>query len=267
MPRYTPPSGPLFIYGSTGNDNLAGSERDDAIYADGLNPPHQDYQRYNPALVLPSNLVDARGGNDTVYGGFGTDTINGGDGNDNLMGYGPWDGTGGTDGVNLSVAYDLADIIHGDRGNDRVYGGGGNDTLFGDEGNDTLSGGAGADLLTGGKGNDVFRFDFTSRLPGMQVCDSGTFGQDRITDYKPRDDILDLRALDDYCYGVPGTYIGNAAFDTSQHVLQVRSEVRNGNTLVEFFAPVTDWGAYSSGPIGSFVIDSPVHLTANDFLW
>ncbi|HZH53691.1 MAG TPA: PQQ-dependent sugar dehydrogenase [Microvirga sp.] len=51
-------------------------------------------------------------------------------------------------------ADDVADVLRGLDGNDRIFGGGGRDTLQGGDGTDRLSGGPGADLIQGGGGFD-----------------------------------------------------------------------------------------------------------------
>ena len=85
--------------------------------------------------------VDAKGGNDTIYGSAYVDILQGGTGNDVIY------GNGGDD------------FLTGQAGSDELYGGSGNDTLVGggvDSGADTLDGGYGDDLLWGGAGNDLY---------------------------------------------------------------------------------------------------------------
>ena len=118
-------------------------------------------------------------GRDRLFGGAGRDTLLGGPGNDHQSG-----GTG-------------ADLLIGGTGRDFLSGGSGRDRLEGGPGNDTLSGGSGADLLTGGAGADVFLF--------TAPADSQPGARDRITDFDPARDRLDLTALD-------LTWIGSAAF-------------------------------------------------------
>ena len=72
--------------------------------------------------------IDARSGNDVVFGGDGNDRMSGGAG---------------------------IDVLVGDKGNDVLGGGAGDDILFGNAGNDVLFGGAGDDRCLGGSGNDV----------------------------------------------------------------------------------------------------------------
>lgn len=83
------------------------------------------------------SVVDAGGGDDTVYGGYGDDTIDGGAGDDWLFGG------------------DGEDVLSGGEGNDTLWGDDGNDTLYGNEGDDKLIGGAGDDVLWGGEGNNL----------------------------------------------------------------------------------------------------------------
>lgn len=64
-----------------------------------------------------------------------------------------------------------------------IRGGFGNDHLSGGPGADTLSGGAGDDILTGGVGSDQFVFG------GVDT------GRDRLTDFDPAQDLIDLSAL------------------------------------------------------------------------
>jgi serralysin len=70
-----------------------------------------------------ADTIDAKGGNDRVFGLAGNDTLRGG------------------------------------AGNDLLEGGDGNDTLDGGTGNDTLNGSKGADSMNGGKGNDIYIVD------------------------------------------------------------------------------------------------------------
>ncbi|GEP05499.1 MJ1477/TM1410 family putative glycoside hydrolase [Methylobacterium oxalidis] len=75
------------------------------------------------------------------------------------------------------------DTLSGRGGADWLFGGEGNDSLSGGDGNDRLFGGAGDDGLTGGAGVDLF------------VVNQAAFGNDRISDFRPGTDDIDLRAL------------------------------------------------------------------------
>jgi serralysin len=101
---------------------------------------------------------------DVLAGGSGGDRIVGRDGEDRLEG-----GAGG-------------DRIKGGAGDDRLFGGAGDDRLRGGAGDDRLEGGPGSDKLIGGSGADRF------------VLREG-FGRDRILDFAPGEDRIDLRGL------------------------------------------------------------------------
>jgi Ca2+-binding RTX toxin-like protein len=62
-----------------------------------------------------------------------------------------------------------------------------NDVLTGSSGNDTLTGGLGQDTLTGGSGQDLFT--------GYSPATINQFNNDRITDFTPGVDRLDLSEL------------------------------------------------------------------------
>lgn len=83
------------------------------------------------------SVVNAGGGDDTVYGSLGGDTIDGGAGEDMVFG-------GEED-----------DSLSGGADNDTLWGDLGNDTLNGNDGDDKLIGGGGDDYLEGNAGNDL----------------------------------------------------------------------------------------------------------------
>ena len=85
--------------------------------------------------------------------------------------------------ADILTGTDNTDYLFGNGGADQLYGLLGDDVLAGGDGDDLLVGGLGNDLLTGGMGIDTFKWQ-----PG----DSGT---DRIADFKPGEDVLDLSDL------------------------------------------------------------------------
>ncbi len=98
------------------------------------------------------------------------------------------------------------DTLRGGQGSDVLNGRGGADTLGGWNGDDTLNGGAGDDYLTsgtgrdevwGGSGADTFAF-YTAE---------GIAGRDRLMDFTPGEDRIDLALLD-----ADATRAGNQAF-------------------------------------------------------
>ena len=112
--------------------------------------------------------IEAKGGEDEIYGFGGDDYVDAGDGDDRA--YGDGDGSIGND---MLIGGEGSDILIGDRGRDRLYGDqrvalaeaiadqstppdpAKGDWLAGGEGDDQLTGSAAADVLTGGGGEDV----------------------------------------------------------------------------------------------------------------
>ncbi|PAU53757.1 hypothetical protein BZL42_22065 [Pseudomonas indica] len=95
--------------------------------------------------------------------------------------------------VDTSVEGDAGgNTLTGTSGVDHLFGNGGDDTLSGLLGDDVLSGGDGNDLLIGGLGNDLM-----SGGAGADTFqwNAGETGTDRITDFKPGEDVLDLSQL------------------------------------------------------------------------
>jgi uncharacterized delta-60 repeat protein len=84
-----------------------------------------------------------------------------------------------------------ADRLVGSVVGDRIIAGAGNDVVSGGNGHDVIQGGQGRDVLTGGEGSDVFRYD--SLADSFRTAD-GNF-QDRITDFNPLTDKIDVSAL------------------------------------------------------------------------
>ncbi|MET3051181.1 type I secretion C-terminal target domain-containing protein, partial [Pseudomonas alkylphenolica] len=165
-----------------------------------------------------NDTLNAGTGNDVLIGGDGNDILNAGDGNDLLIGGAGNDQLNGDAGIdtasyasaNGAVTVSLASSLEqntGGAGNDTLtgienligsdyndnltgngtanllQGGLGNDTLVGGGGNDVLIGGPGNNVLTGGDGNDIF------------LWQQGNSGHDRVTDFTPGTDRLDLSQL------------------------------------------------------------------------
>lgn len=165
--------------------------------------------------------IDARGGDDTVYGSNLADIIWGGEGADRLRGYTGDDEINGgddNDDVRGGAGDDFVlgdggdDMVHGGQGNDRVRGNAGNDEVRGGNGDDVATGGSGDDIVAGGRGDDelygnsgadVFQFNLSA-------------GFDIIHDYRDGLDMIDLEAF--------GTRFNRVAAAT---------ETVNGNAIID----------------------------------
>lgn len=118
-------------------------------------------------------------------------------------------------------------------------GGEGSDTLIGGAGDDVLEGGPGADRLAGGGGADAFVYADLADLPPV----GGT--AERIEDFEPGRDVIDLGAVD----AVPG-----GADDTFRFLGNISPEVQILRSGDLYFDPSD--GALK-GFVGDFVAYAP----------
>jgi Ca2+-binding RTX toxin-like protein len=143
----------------------------------GVQSPNRADTFYGRDVDAEGDLIDTRGGDDTVYARRGADWVIAGAGRDKV-----W----ADQGDDLVEAGPDADIVSGGAGKDRLYGdsridlaaaiaagagvgtgqrgdwltgGAGDDIVIGGAGNDALFGGEGEDLLIGGGGDDVLNGD------------------------------------------------------------------------------------------------------------
>lgn len=143
----------------TGVDALLGSAYDDVLLGfDGFSTDPADAYTNIFFGNAGNDLLDGRGGDDSLYGGADNDTVYGGAG---------------------------ADRVEGGDGNDQLFGGAGADTVLGGAGNDVLFGGAGADYLDGGTGDETFVMGLGSDAFGDTVAGGENSGDN---------DVLDLTA-------------------------------------------------------------------------
>ncbi len=168
--------------GSTGDDNLTGTEDADAFLllagndtaAGGGGDDAFCGAEGNDALAgeAGNDRFEGAEGDDTADGGEGDDTADGGPGNDAFV---------GSEGNDLFEGATGDDTADGGAGNDAFVGSEGNDALLGLNGNDDLNGGAGKDRLKGGNGKD--------RLKGKGGKDrlNGEKGKDRLNGGKGKD--------------------------------------------------------------------------------
>lgn len=248
------------ITGHAGNDTIVGLLGDDLLHGG----PGNDV--LSGDATGPEGAFASSGGSDTIHGGAGRDAAGGSGGDDLIMGGQDGDilvgnlgadtisGGGGDDlilgGLQLSInglsqgpsglnySADGPDLLHGGKGNDTLDGAGGNDTLVGGAGDDTLIGANGVDQLTGGPGADHFVF---ARVPDVTPdTGSGPGNRDVITDFQAHQDVIDLTGYRNFF--VPAdqqhpVFLGTASFEASND-LQVRYEIQDGNTIVQFSAPL-----------------------------
>ncbi len=198
------------------------------------------------------------GGGDSLYGGADGDTLDGGTGADQMEGNTGddvyvVDNVGdvvvelsgeGTDLVYTSLAsYTLgADVENlnynsmvgnfagtGNTLDNIIYGGGGTDTLSGLDGADELHGQTGADTLLGGNGDDLLiggsGTDTSTGGAGADTFQMSTqyesglgASADRITDFAPGTDLIDLGFVDadtNTAGNQAFSFVGNAAFSNT----------------------------------------------------
>lgn len=116
--------------------------------------------------------VQPTDGDDVLVGRNKADVVSGGLGNDTMSGKGGNDRLSGDAGNDVLKGDQKNDALDGGEGDDQLFSGVGNDILTGGLGNDVLFGEAGKDNLVGGEGND--------QLNGGQGKDSlyGNLGND-----------------------------------------------------------------------------------------
>jgi Ca2+-binding RTX toxin-like protein len=211
------------LIGGDGWDYLLGGADDDSLYggADGdtldggLGADYMEGNSGDDVYIVNNagdTVVEASGeGIDHVYSSLASYTL--GADVENL--------TYNAGGTNFAgTGNSLDNVIYGGSFNDTLSGLDGNDELRGQVGNDILSGGDGTDLLvgatgvdnlTGGADADTFRFS-TAFESGLGA------NADRITDFAPGTDIIDLAGAD-ADIAAPGNqafaFIGNAAFSNT----------------------------------------------------
>ena len=160
--------------------------------------------------VTDESVIRSGGGrNDTFDGSNDHDILEGGGGNDTLSAGGGRDHVLGGSGDDVVDGGGDRDVVRGGSGDDYVRGGGGDDFLYGDSGNDHIVGDAGWDRLIGGSGHDFLEGDDGEDVIVGEEGDDllsggaredhfvylGNDGNDVIFDFKPGEDVIDLRLL------------------------------------------------------------------------
>jgi len=145
--------GPLPTFGTEGDDEVQGTNKDDVIVLGKGNDKSNGDDG--------NDKLNGQAGNDIVEGGLGNDRVVGGAGNDKLYGDNAL-GSGGGAARRYTAAQDLNDVVLGGGGKDLVSGGGGNDRLVG---------GPGLDVIKGGPGTDTCVFDRKEELKKSSECE------------------------------------------------------------------------------------------------
>ncbi|MDJ0843150.1 MAG: hypothetical protein QNJ08_02825, partial [Crocosphaera sp.] len=167
------------LYGHQGNDTLLGNTGDDQLYGDAGDDSLQGGEGNDQLFGnIGHDILFGNQGDDLLYGEDGNDTISGDNGNDQLHG---WNGS------DLLHGGDGQDTLYGHFDDDTLTGGTNDDVLNGGNGNDIITGGLGGDILTGGNDVDIFVYN--------SFNDSTTTNPDRITDFEPGRDYIDLSNL------------------------------------------------------------------------
>ena len=267
------------LHGMDGNDLLMGGDDRDYLYGGSGNDVLQGGEG--------NDLLDGGYGNDTLDGGSGADSMSGGYGDDiyyvdNVNDTVTEGWFEGTDTIYSSVSYTAPtnvenltltgsnnifgignygnNTLTGNSGHNRLSGEDGNDTLYGMSGDDTLSGGNGYDYLNGGDGDDYLAGGLgsdtivtgagrdTVAFTASDIRDGST---DRLTDFNPYMDKLDLSAMRSLLSGNnaklswsemfvsnPSYYDADRSylvFDSAQQTLAYRAAGASSNTVFAKF--------------------------------
>src|SRR3989338_1122452 len=182
------------VFGTEGNDEIAGTNKNDLIYTFEGNDKVQSGNGDDCVIGGPGNdNINNSNGNDILFGGEGNDLLKGSNGNDKIFGNAGNDQILASNGNDIAYGDDGDDYIHGSNGHDQLSGGQGNDNLIGSNGDDLINGNSGNDKLEGGNGKDrVFGMDGNDQLFGDNEDDylDGGDGLDKATGNGGRDTCL-----------------------------------------------------------------------------
>ena len=271
------------LLGNQGSDTLDGGEGNDALYGG----------RDNDQVTgcVGADFVQGDFGDDTVLGGAGADVLSGGhdqdrieggedrdlvfggDGDDTLDGGAAADFVAGDHGRDLITNAGGVDLIFGGAGDDTIRAGADGDALLGNQDNDLLTGGAGVDTLWGGQGQDTLDGgggdDWIYGDRGADVLTGGggrdrfmfaatDAGVDRITDFNPADDLIDVSGIDantgadgDQAFVLADAFTGQAgqavlAYDAGANLTTLSLDV-NGDAAADLIVQISGAHTVSSG--------------------
>ena len=157
----------------------------------------------------------------------------------------------GSAGENTILGASRGERLTGGNGDDHLEGRAGSDHLIGGMGQDRLLAGSGQDVLTGGAGADVFIWD--------NRVDIGFRFRDRITDFTPGEDKIDLGAID-----------ANERLSRHQGFTYIGTDPFSGQAGELRYDPVTGWlsgDVTGSGTRNfSLILDGAPALTLDDLI-
>ncbi|WP_052214568.1 calcium-binding protein [Belnapia sp. F-4-1] len=257
------------LIGGFGDDVLSGGSGNDTIHGENeVGPDPRGYINTAPGEpAAGSNLIFGGTGNDSIIAGFGHDIVSGGAGNDTLSGAGtpsfPYPPL-----IIEALNFDRGDLLSGGAGNDSIQGFGGRDTIRGGSGDDTVAGGTGVDVLLGGAGHDAFAFSMQSWRPSTSGIDTGIGHgkRDVVLDFRQGEDILDFAGYK-AVYGSdlgPTVFHGTGGF-VDEDRTQLRYEVQDGRTIVEFYVGDLHDPATPPTAHGQIELVGTYRLSASDF--
>lgn len=161
-------------------------------------------------------------------------------------------------GNDASDGTDLADMIQGYEGNDRLFGGLGNDSLMGGPGQDELRGGLGRDTVQGGRGAD--------QLYGENGADTliGGEGTDFLAGGRGFDTLQGGFGRDTFYYAGPTAGTDSILdFTTTEDQIQIRAE-SFGFSSANFLLPAS---AFVLGTQAQDADDRFIYNSATGVLW
>ena len=189
-------SGNDTLDGGSGADTMSGGYGNDIYHVDNVKDTVTEwwgegvdtiYSSVSYTIPTYVEHLTLTGSNNTFgIGNYGDNTITGNSGHNQL------NGDGGND-----TLYGMSgdDLLSGGSGNDYLYGGDGDDRLNGGDGIDYLHGGDGNDYLTGGSGSDTIVTGAGKDTVAFSASDIRDGSIDRITDFNPYMDKLDLSGM------------------------------------------------------------------------
>ena len=184
------------LYGGTDTDRMSGGDGNDVYHVDNVNDKVIEQPGEGTDTVYSSvsytvsanveNLTLTGSSNINGIGNHGDNVLTGNDGHNHLSGH---------NGNDFLYGMSGNDTLSGGNGNDHLNGGDGNDRLLGGNGHDYLNGGNGDDYLAGGTGSNTIITGAGRDTIAFTPSDIHDVSIDRVLDFDPNMDKLDLSAI------------------------------------------------------------------------